>query len=257
MNNTKVFLFASPNDSSSIAKITRNCSFFCYYINKNGMLAHHHIQNGYMNPFMCLSDYGIEDFNALDSSKIAKDAVLECQHRRYSGIFLDFEKPSALNLLKTIYQYALRTRLALFVPLAFAHAAPKAKFVVPSAISGGNFKQRLQELKAKYGAENLCLDIVRCCHDFTMPSYMPDGKSLSAKEFDCLIKKYSPETYFSKDLCSKYFTYRNENGECHFVIFDDISTAISKLEMASSLGFFAAFILYSDFRDDIKDIINT
>ena len=149
----------------------------------------------------------------------------------------------------------IRNGITVFIPVAFAGCVQNAKLVVPSAISGGSFEQMLREYKEKYGADNLCLDIIRTCQDFTMPSYMPEGKNLSNEEFDTLMNEYSPSSFFSKDLCSKYFTYRCD-GEYHFVIYDDASTAVSKFEIADSLGFYAAFILYSDFGDDVKYILN-
>lgn len=255
MNNIKVFLFASPNDSQNVYKTTRNCTFFNYYMDKNGLLRRKNVQPGNMSALMYLSDYGIDKCPEIDIPKLSSDIVSECRNRRYSGIFLDFENRSSMELLRNTGQNAIRNGIIPFIPVSFAGCVQNVKLVIPSAISGGSFEQMLREYKAKYGAENLCLDIMRTCQDFTMPSYMPEGKSLNNDEFEKLKAEYSPSSFFSKDLCSKYFTYRC-NGEYHFVIYDDASTAVSKLEIADSLGFYSAFILYSDFRNDVKYILN-
>lgn len=255
MNNTKVFLFASLNDSQNVSKITRNCTFFNYYIDKNGLLRRRIANSGNISGLMYLSDYGIDNYKELDIPRLSMDILSECRSRRYSGIFLDFENRQSIELLRNISMLVIRNGITIFIPISFAGCIQNAKLVVPSAISGGSFEQMLREYKEKYGADNLCLDIIRTCQDFTMPSYMPEGKNLSDEEFDALLAEYSPSSFFSKDLCSKYFTYRCD-GEYHFVIYDDASTAISKLEIADSLGFYAAFILYSDFGDDAKYILN-
>ena len=255
MNNIKVFLFASPNDAQNVLKITRYCTFFSYYIDRNGLLRKRNAALINMSSVMYLSDYGISDCTELDIPRLSADIIAECRNRRFSGIFLDFESSQSANLLKSICQLASRSGIVQFIPLSFASCATNAKLIIPAAISGGSFEQMLREYKAKYGAENLCLDLVRTCQDFTMPSYMPDGRNLSKEEFDVIMAEHSPSPFFSKELCSKYFTYRC-NGEYHFVIFDDASTALSKLEIADSLGFYGAFILYSDYGDDVKYIIN-
>lgn len=255
MNNTKVFLFASLNDSQNVGKITRNCTFFNYYIDKNGLFRRRtaHISN--ISGLMYLSDYGIENYKELDIPRLSMDILSECRSKRYSSIFFDFENRQSMELMRSIGQLAIRNGIVVFIPVSFAGCVQNAKLVVPSAISGGSFEQMLREYKTKYGEENLCLDIIRICQDFTMPSYMPEGKSLTNDEFDNLMNEYSPSSFFSKDLCSKYFTYRCD-GEYHFVIYDDATTATAKLEIADSLGFYAAFILWSDFGDDVRHILN-
>lgn len=168
---------------------------------------------------------------------------------------MDFENPASLILLKAIYKNNFKNNFLFFVSKPFASVIPNAKIVIPSAVSGGSFEQMLRDMRVTYGGENICLDIVKSCQDFTMPSYMPEGKPLSQEEFHTLFTANGQSSFFSKDLCAKYFTYRGEGGTSHFVMYDDASTAKAKIEIAGSLGIFSAFLLYSDFGEDIKSIL--
>ena len=133
MNNIKVFLFASPNDSQNVYKTTRNCTFFNYYIDKNGLLRRKNVQPGNMSVLMYLSDYGIDKCPEIDIPKLSSDIVSECRNRRYSGIFLDFENRSSMELLRNTGQNAIRNGIIPFIPVSFAGCVQNAKLVIPSA----------------------------------------------------------------------------------------------------------------------------
>lgn len=77
MNNIKVFLFSSPNDSKDVLKITRNCTFFNYFIDKSGQLNKKAAPYGSVSSLMYLSDFGIEDFDKLDCYKISREIAAE------------------------------------------------------------------------------------------------------------------------------------------------------------------------------------
>ena len=49
------------------------------------------------------------------------------------------------------------------VPLAAATAAPDARLLIPSSVSGGSFVGMLQDFSAHFGAPRLCLDLERSC----------------------------------------------------------------------------------------------
>ena len=128
--------------------------------------------------------------------------------------------------------------------------------IAPAAVSGGSFQQMLEALVSRYGAERLCLDLVRTCSDFPMPSYDPDGKPLSPPEFRQLQELYRPQSFFSPQLCCKYFTYRKQNGSAHFVLFDDEHTAAQKLSAIGDMGIGHVFLLYSEWGKEAKSLLN-
>ena len=72
------------------------------------------------------------------------------------------------------------------------------------------------------------------------------GEALSAQEFFRLQREYEPVSFFSQELCARYFTYR-QGQETYFVLYDDPSTVSSKLNRARRMGLGAAFVLYRDF----------
>ena len=138
-----------------------------------------------------------------------------------------------------------------FIPISMAQAAPQAKLIITSAVSGGSYQEMLTGYAGRYGANRLCLELVRTCSDFLMPSYSPEGTVLSPTQFREIIEAYNPSVYFSQELCAKYCTYRKEE-ENHFLLFDDAASAAQKLNIAAKQGFFAAFMLYRDWGPDAR-----
>lgn len=139
-----------------------------------------------------------------------------------------------------------------FIPEQLSAFAKKGIYIIPSAVSGGSLRDMLGHFCEKHGSSRLALEIVRTRHDFTMPSPDPSGRFLSRQEFTCLLERCGGESFFSDDLCCRYFTYMDEGRKPHFVMFDNEDTARLKLEEARSLGIGCAFALWSDWAPDIK-----
>lgn len=135
-----------------------------------------------------------------------------------------------------------------YVPESYA-AASGAIPLICTAISGGNFVQRLQEAAAgRDRAGGLALDVQRLRMDFTLPAQSGDGRPLSGRELQDLLDRESPSVFFSQDLCARYFTYARD-GETHFVLFDDADTLSQKLRTGGNMGFAAAFLMYPEVQD--------
>ncbi|MCI8573118.1 MAG: hypothetical protein HFF89_01665, partial [Oscillibacter sp.] len=116
-------------------------------------------------------------------------------------------------------------------------------------VSGGSFSQRLQEAAARAGGANrLALDVQRLCMDFRLPARAGEGEPLPAEAFRRLMERENPPVFFSQDLCARYFTYTQE-GEAHFVLFDDAGTLAQKLRLGTGMGFFAAFFMWPEIKD--------
>ena len=58
---------------------------------------------------------------------------------------------------------------------------------------------------------------------------------MSEEDLQTLIQQKSPAIFFSQDLCARYFTY-SQDGETHFVLFDDAGSIRKKLQIAAALG---------------------
>ena len=135
-----------------------------------------------------------------------------------------------------------------YVPESYA-AASGAIPLICTAISGGNFVQRLQEAAAgRDRAGGLALDVQRLRMDFTLPAQSGEGRPLSGRELQDLLDRESPSVFCSQDLCARYFTYARD-GETHFVLFDDADTLSQKLRTGGNMGFAAAFLMYPEVQD--------
>ena len=180
---------------------------------------------------------------------LAAAALRECGRRNYTGAVLDFEAPPSPDRLA--FAAELAKRLAprpLYVPESYGEAEG-AVTLLCTAISGGNFAQRLQEsAAARGGAGRMGLDVERLRMDFPLPAPSGEGLPLSGEELQALLDRESPSVFFSPDLCARYFTY-TLGGETHFVLFDDADTLRQKLRLGSSMGFSAAFLMYPEVKD--------
>ena len=178
-----------------------------------------------------------------------RGAILRELGPLFGGVLLDFEQPPAPDRLA--FAETLARRLSprpVYVPESYA-AASGAIPLICTAISGGNFVQRLQEAAAgRDRAGGLALDVQRLRMDFTLPAQSGEGRPLSGRELQDLLDRESPSVFFSQDLCARYFTYARD-GETHFVLFDDADTLSQKLRTGGNMGFAAAFLMYPEVQD--------
>ena len=59
--------------------------------------------------------------------------------------------------------------------------------------------------------------------------------------------------FFSHELCAKYFTYQ-QDGQAHFVLFDDADTIRCKLNLGKKMAFPYAFLLCSEVEDLLEEL---
>ena len=53
------------------------------------------------------------------------------------------------------------------------------------------------------------------------------------------MEQLCPVTFFSPELCARYFTYMVKEGGIHFVLFDDERTVEEKIKIAGEMGLVA------------------
>ena len=82
--------------------------------------------------------------------------------------------------------------------------------------------------------------------DFTLPAASPNGKTLTPTERENLLARTGSQTFFSRELCAKYFTYTDSDGRAHFVLYDDASTLEAKLAQLAGCGVQTVFALFPD-----------
>ncbi|WP_458861877.1 hypothetical protein [Acidaminobacterium chupaoyuni] len=249
-----VYVVAAANDLHNVSSYRNNCVYLVYTIHENGGLMRSELPAYARGGLMGLSDYHAPDLSVIDPAKLAGEIAAECGRRTYAGVLLDFEDPRCFPIVSELSSALFARRVPHYVPLALAAAAPQAKVLISSAISGGSYEEMLRGYCQRFDPSRLALDLVRVCSQYTMPSYDPDGRALSAAEFRELLDTHSPHCFFSHELCAKYFTCRTEDNSAHFILFDDISTVSQKIEIAESLGFCAAFLLYRDFGGGCRQL---
>ena len=172
-----------------------------------------------------------------DPDALCAAVLRECGRQGYSGTLLDFEEAprrDRLEFARRLVPALAAGRRTLYLPERYAQAAENGTFLlICTAISGGNLGQRLQEAaNAHGGAPRLALDVQRLRR---------------------LMERKSPSVFFSQELCARYFTY-SQNGEAHFVLFDDADTISQKLRTGAEMGFAAAFLMWPEVKDIIGKI---
>lgn len=250
----QLFLAAAPGELSQARKMTSRTACAAYRIDIGGHLAATRIPYAYKGGWMLLRDQ--EAGPVANTHMLCREIVRECAARCYSGVVADFtRKPSAdrRGLIEQLEVVLRMNRRALTVPEAYGDAAITAQVLIGTAISGGTLTQRLAEAAERWGAAHLALDLERLNMDFLLPSPSGMGKPLTVAELEALRQEKAPATFFSTDLCARYFTYR-EGGEYHFVLFDDADTLQRKIRLGQRMGIRTGFLMLPEVADLLPEL---
>ena len=150
--------------------------------------------------------------------------------------------------MKALDQQTEKHKLRLFVPLCQAQSVTHACLVASTAISGGCLQERFQELVQQYPGR-VAADLRAISRDFLLPSANTEGNPLSVQAREALRDKTGAQTFFSRELCARYFTYMDENNNGHFVLFDDADTLQAKCRCLRELEVSPIFARYGDVCD--------
>ncbi|SFQ06222.1 hypothetical protein SAMN05216343_12230 [Oscillibacter sp. PC13] len=246
----QLYLAVMPAQLQDASRYCRNFAHVAYRIGSESTLLRQSLLLQTHGGLLSVSDGEMPP--VLDSEKLCAAVLRECNRRGYSGVLLDFEAPPTRD--RSVFVERLEAALSaskrsLYIPESYGRAASGAVPLICTAISGGNFMQRLQEAAAaRGGAGRLALDVQRLRMDFLLPARTGEGRPLTEAEFYQLMEREQPSVFFSQDLCARYFTYTREN-QTHFVLFDDAETLLQKLRTGSGMGFSAAFLMYPEVKD--------
>lgn len=223
----QIYLAVTPAEAQEASRFRCSLAHVAYCIGPDSTLLRQNLLLQTRGGLLSVTDRGAPFIASPE--RLSAAALRECGRRSYGGVLLDFEQPPAPD------------RLAFAETLARAPVAPprlcagvlrrgvRRHSLICTAISGGNFVQRLQEAAAgRDRAGGLALDVQRLRMDFTLPAQSGEGRPLSGRELQDLLDRESPSVFFSQDLCARYFTYARD-GETHFVLFDDADTLSQKL----------------------------
>lgn len=244
----QVWLAVTPAEAAEVSRRMRKLALVAYRIGKSGLLR----QQPLPNLRGCLLSISDRDAPPIPSPDRLASAVLqECSQRGYSGVVADFEHsptPDRIAFLK-----ALKQRSGKAFPLLVPESChfPGATVLINTAVSGGSLAQRLKEAIERY--PGTALDLQRLMMDFTLPAPSGEGKPLTASELSELKQRLAPSVFFSPELCARYFTYM-QNGQVHFVLYDDAETLHQKMKLAEGLGYHTALMMYPEVIDLMEQL---
>lgn len=211
-----------------------------------------HLRGG----LMVLSDTGFSGQG--DPEQLCRQIIRECAARGFDGILCDFDLPplpSLSRLTALLCETAVRRGWRCYVPLSYASAAPRARLLVPSALSGGSLELRLRELAEQYGPHRLALAVDRMAEDFFLPAPTGCGVPLSRDELSRRLQQMKPAVFFSRDLCAHYFTYMSRENGAHFVLFDTADSIRMKFRLAQAAGLSDAVLAYPQVDDLLPQLL--
>jgi hypothetical protein len=246
----QTYLSVTPGEAQQAAQYGRALAHVAYRVGPGSTLLRQNLLLRTQGGLLSVSD---REAPLIDDPEALCAAVLrECGRRGYSGAVLDFEerpRQDRLRFAERLGQSLSASRRTLFVPESCAAAAGNAVVLICTALSGGNYAERLREAAAQRGgAGRLGLDVQRLRMDFRLPARSGQGEPLTGESFQRLLERESPAVFFSQDLCARYFTYTRD-GETHFVLFDDADTLRQKTRIAGSMGYSASFFMWPEVQD--------
>lgn len=251
----QLYLTVTPGDLPDAGRFGVRLAHVAYRIGPGSVLLRQNLLLRTQGGLLTLSD---ADAPAVGRpEQLARQIWQECGLRGYSGVLADFESTPTddrVALLMRLRAILQANRRRLYVPEAYGPRVPGATVVICTALSGGSFRQRLQEAADRWGTAQVALDVQRLVMDFPLPSPTGEGTPLTAQQLEELQKELQPAAFYSRDLCARYFTY-TRNGESHFVVFDDADTMRKKIQTGSAMGFSTAFLTYPEAKDLLRDIL--
>ncbi len=193
-----------------------------------------------------------------DGGALCRQILRECSARGFSGVIADWEtSPTAEAVLLTrrLDETLAGRGLSLYVPEEFARCAVHSRIMVPSALSGGSLRARLEDAAVRYSPQRTVLAVMRMAEDFTLPAPSGRGQPLTASQLEQLRSSLCPAVYWSSELCARYFTYQRSGDEVHFVLFDDGASIRCKLQLAAELGIERAILSWQECGGFLSDIV--
>ena len=204
---------------------------------------------------MYMDDSGFDGRGTPDG--FCQEVIRECSARGFGGVICAFDH--SLPLLRAVISQLgpmlARQNRSFYVSEPYGRHTATGRVLIPTALSGGTLRGRLEEAAAQYGAGRVALAVERVAADFFLPAPSGQGHPLSQEELKALMDEREPAVFFSNELCAHYFTYMNRQNGAHFVLFDDAASIRKKLYLARSLDISDALLPYPAVADILRDIL--
>ena len=247
-------LAAAPQDTRAAQALCRRVAHMAYRVGPGLALLRDSIGTSMRGGFMTLSDEAY-DGSPGSASGLCREVLRECELRGYEGVVADFEQ-SKTSFLKPFVEQsasALKERgLTLYVSPQYANASEHSRVLISTAIVSGSLRERLTRALDRFGPR-LAIEIERTARDIPLPDPQGEGHRLAWDQMKLLVE--GRQAFFSRELCSRYFTYKDkESGQTHFVLFDDAQSIQKKVLTAASMGINEAFMLYPEVAEIWKEL---
>lgn len=197
-------------------------------------------------PVICDAGFDGQPF---DIQRFGGDVAAELASRASVGIVADFareESPVLREVVGELARVAAVRKLPLYTSPAYEPYAPGAHVLIGSAVAEGSLSGVLLAACERYTPERVALEVMPTRTDFALPVGEGGGKRLSEAELAHMLDAQAPMSFFSSELCAKYFTYLAPDRRAHFVLYDDASTIAQKLRVAENCGVKTTFLLYAE-----------
>jgi hypothetical protein len=184
-----------------------------------------------------------------DPRRLVRECAAVCRSLGFTGLVCDFEQP-VRPLLETFIrecaeEFTVRG-LSLYTPERYAHCHTKTRILIPTALTSGSLPARLRQAVTLYGPGRVALEMERAGRDLLLPGANGAGTVLSGDAISMMLASRGGASFFSGELGARYFTYKDEAGRTHFVVYDDPGTFRYKVELALQLGIREGFMIYPD-----------
>ena len=247
-HNLQVFLAVAPREVRAALQFHNRLAHVAYRVGEESRLLRQNLP-ACRGGLLSLSDYRCPPIERPEA--LCREIAQECSLRGFGGVLADFEQTPTrdqLTFLEKLCAAMAKSGRRLFLPEALALRVPGAVAVICTAVSGGSFQQRLEDAVRRFGPGQAALDVERLAMDFRLPAPSGSGKPLEQNTLQALLRELSPATFYSRDLCARYFTYTRD-GATHFVLYDDAETIRQKIRTGRDMGLCAAFLMYPETVD--------
>lgn len=209
-----------------------------FKITDNGIIRENTIKDGAIMGIKC------DDFsNNKIIFKIIEDIMFEYKKNKSTGIYIDFAISNCVLLVEKLDKICKKEEIELFVPMEYADVVENSVILVDTAISGGDFSDIFLYAKKKY--KKIGAKISHIKKEFIIPSQENTGRDIE-------IEIKDQNVFFSEKLQANYYTKMNDDETCSFIIFDNVKSLQSKLDIMHKNGIKNVFINFYDIEKFIN-----
>ena len=216
------------------------------------------LDNSLRGGLMMLDDQGFDPSRPGYSNQFVQEVLRELSARGFTGVIANWEGEPSPPLRQVTLQLGAalaQRKLSFYVPERWGKAAPRARVLITSAISGGTLRGRITEAGNTFGMERVVLAIERSGEEFLLPAPQGRGTPLSEEELGRRLTGLHPRIYFSTELCAHYFTWMGRDGRARFVLFDNESSIRKKIHLAGTLKVPACLLAYPEVEEFLPKLL--